>query len=112
MDSKSLKSGKTASLITFWKIDNHFFRFNASHETLFTFALEHEVELCNLRAVVTEVLKDVVTQLLEKGNGTPSAEAIIAKTSVVSYLPSTHITCQLKSCEVLLWKDVFRCSHI
>ncbi|THV00367.1 5-oxoprolinase [Dendrothele bispora CBS 962.96] len=64
-------------------------RFNESHKTLFTFALELDVEMCNLRAVVTEVLKDVVTRNLEKGTGVPTPESVTQKTSVF-YAGKTH----------------------
>jgi len=64
-------------------------RFHESHKTLFTFALEVEVEMCNLRAVVKEVLKDVVTMHLEKGSGVPAPEAVTQKTNVVS--PDFHL---------------------
>ncbi|KAF9066838.1 Hydantoinase/oxoprolinase-domain-containing protein [Rhodocollybia butyracea] len=59
-------------------------RFNESHKILFTFALDNEIELCNLRAVATEVIKDVVTQPLEIGTGLASLESITQKTTVIS----------------------------
>ncbi|KAI0035796.1 Hydantoinase/oxoprolinase-domain-containing protein [Vararia minispora EC-137] len=47
-------------------------RFKDAHTTLFTYALDLDVEVVNLRAVVEEKVKEVVTPSLQTGNGTPS----------------------------------------
>ncbi|KAF5376570.1 hypothetical protein D9757_008258 [Collybiopsis confluens] len=65
-------------------------RFNESHKTLFTFALENEIELCNLRAVATEVIQEFVSQPLARGHGLPSQESVSHKTSVYFAQKSYH----------------------
>ncbi|KAI0320578.1 Hydantoinase/oxoprolinase-domain-containing protein [Amylostereum chailletii] len=58
-------------------------RFKASHTKLFTFSLDLQVEVVNLRAVVEEKVKDVVTPALPKGEARPVKEAILTSTTIV-----------------------------
>jgi 5-oxoprolinase (ATP-hydrolysing) len=58
-------------------------RFKEAHTTLFTYALDLDVEVVNLRAVVEEKVKEVVTPPLEIGEAIPSERSIRSRTTLV-----------------------------
>ncbi|KAJ3567129.1 hypothetical protein NP233_g6572 [Leucocoprinus birnbaumii] len=57
-------------------------RFEDSHISLFTFSLDLEIEMVNLRAVAQENVKEVKTQPVPKGNGVPTKEVLRSTTSL------------------------------
>ena len=56
-------------------------RFDKIHEQMFTFALEHDQELVNLRAIVQGKPTSVKATALERGRGEPK-DAVIQKTKI------------------------------
>ncbi|KAF5357830.1 hypothetical protein D9756_001803 [Leucocoprinus leucothites] len=68
----------TALPVTFEMVDV----LKNDHISLFTFSLDLEVEMVNLRAVAQEIAKDVKTQPVPKGNGTPTKDALQSTTSL------------------------------
>jgi 5-oxoprolinase (ATP-hydrolysing) len=59
-------------------------RFEHSHTQLFSFSLELEVEIVNLRVIVEEIMKDPASSVLNAGNGVPPQEAVLSTTTIVS----------------------------
>uniref|UniRef100_A0A0W0FFU6 PI-PLC Y-box domain-containing protein n=1 Tax=Moniliophthora roreri TaxID=221103 RepID=A0A0W0FFU6_MONRR len=57
-------------------------RFEAFHSKIFTFSLDLDIEIVNLRAIAIEEMKSVATAKLPFGSGSPSRDAIRDTTSI------------------------------
>ncbi|KXN87731.1 5-oxoprolinase [Leucoagaricus sp. SymC.cos] len=57
-------------------------RFEDNHVSLFTFSLDLDVEMVNLRAVAQENVKGIKIQSVPEGNGVPIQEALQSTTSL------------------------------
>ena len=56
------------------------------HTELFTFSLDLEIEIVNLRAKVEEQRKEIVAPALPRGNGIARQEARLSKTTLVTLI--------------------------
>lgn len=61
--------------------------FKEQHTSLFTFGLELEAEIVNLRAVGQEKTGDIKMPLVERGVGVPGKDALRSTTSLVTHAP-------------------------
>ena len=67
--------------------------FEENHVSLFTFSLDLEVEMVNLRSVAQENVKDVKIQPIPKGTGVPSKDALQSTTSLVGHVLFSSNSC-------------------
>ncbi|KAF9264931.1 hypothetical protein L218DRAFT_958096 [Marasmius fiardii PR-910] len=66
-------------------------RFDALHKKLFTFSLDLDIEIVNLRAIAEELATDIATAKLPRGaeDGIPAGEAVESRTEIF-YLGKTY----------------------
>ncbi|KAG7092203.1 hypothetical protein E1B28_008571 [Marasmius oreades] len=57
-------------------------RFDSLHRKMFTFSLNLDIEIVNLRAVAEEIAGSTATAKLSAGSGTPSSEAVLDTTEI------------------------------
>jgi len=67
--------------------------FEENHVSLFTFSLDLEVEMVNLRSVAQENVKDVKIQPIQEGTGVPSNDALQSTTSLVGHALFSSSSC-------------------
>lgn len=81
-------------------------RFKSLHHQLFTFSLDVDVEMINLRAVCEENIANIVPTNVAKGDGQVSSEALVSKTTIVRWFMSALAPTLTFGCAVPSWPRV------